>query len=95
MTAIQQSSISSRHSIDDTGQHSGSNNGGGAEHGRETMDNSAGVYNSSTVNISFQATMRLQAYQEQRALLTTKHEMVVTANPSSWAERSPDRTSTQ
>ena len=74
MTAIQQSSIPSHHTIDDTGQHSG-NSGGGAEHDKKTMDNSAGVLNSSTVNISFQATMRLQAYQEQRALLSTSQEL--------------------
>ena len=68
MTAIQQSPVANRHSIDDRGQHSGQNNGAGVEHDNDAMDNSTGNPGSSTVNISFQATMRLRAYQEQKTL---------------------------
>lgn len=71
MTAIHQPPISSHHSIDDAGHHSGNRNEGGAGHGRQATDNSTGGPGSSTVNISFQATMRLRAYQEQHSVQPT------------------------
>lgn len=75
MTAIHQSPISNNHSIDERGQHSGHRNGASAEHGNDAMDNSTENPGSSTVNISFQATMRLRAYQETRMHLSANQEM--------------------
>ena len=66
MTAIHQSSIASHHSVDDTSNRSGNRNGGG--HGRQAKDDSTWDPNSSTVNISSHAQLRLRAYQEQRMM---------------------------
>ena len=66
MTAIHQNSISSHHSIDDAGHHSGNRNEGGAGHGRQATNNSTGESGSSTVNISYQAVLRLRAFQEHK-----------------------------
>ncbi len=66
MTAIHQSSIASHHSVDDTSSRSGNRNGGG--HGRQAKDDSTWDPNSSTVNISSHAQLRLRAYQEQRMM---------------------------
>ena len=68
MTAIHQSSIASHHSVDDTSSRSGNRNGGSPGHGRQANDDGTWDPNSSTVNISSHAQLRLRAYQEQRMM---------------------------
>ncbi len=61
MTAIQQSLIS--------GHHSQNRNEGESSHANATaINNSTESVNTSTVNISYQAVMRLSAYEQQRSL---------------------------
>ncbi|MCU7837396.1 MAG: hypothetical protein KZQ83_19420 [gamma proteobacterium symbiont of Taylorina sp.] len=67
MTAIHQNSISNHHSIDDASHQSG--NGGDADRGRQAENSGTQEINSSTVNISFHAELRLRAYQEQRKVI--------------------------
>jgi hypothetical protein len=72
MTAIQQHQLTSHHTIDEKKHHSGNSNEGEAVRGRPAMESSIGAEDSTwseasgTVHISFQATMRLRAFQEQR-----------------------------
>ena len=96
MTAINQSPVANHHSIDDRGQHSGQKNGAGAGHGNDAMDNSTGNPGSSTVNISFQATMRLRAYLEQRTLLLSNQQGIDQSHPVSGVlEHSDNNVSTR
>ena len=70
MTTIHQNSISNSHSIDDKShQSTGGNEKRGEHHSKQIEESSVqGVY-ASTVNISFNAELRLRAYQEQRKLV--------------------------
>lgn len=71
-----QNAISNNHSIDDKSHHTGSENGTG--HDKRTENNSTQDINSSTVNIPFNAELRLRAYQEQRKLIElTQSETVI------------------
>lgn len=70
MTTIHQNSISNNHSIDDKNHQSAGDNERSVERrSKQIEENSTqGVY-ASTVNISFNAELRLRAYQEQRKLV--------------------------
>ena len=67
MTSIHQNSIANKHSIDDQTRQNNANNErreGQTEEGR-----SSNGISSATVNISFNAELRLKAYQEQRKIV--------------------------
>lgn len=64
MSEIQQNSLASHHSVDETARHPGDNRGVGVN-GRQLLDDSSDNSISGSVNISFNAHMRLQAYQDQ------------------------------
>lgn len=70
MTTIHQNSIYNNHSIDDKNHQSAGDNERSVERrSKQIEENSTqGVY-ASTVNISFNAELRLRAYQEQRKLV--------------------------
>lgn len=78
MTIIHQGSVSGRQSVDDTSHQAGG--------GYEGDINSTQSLNSGTVNISFQAELRLRAFQEQR-----KSQMNPTvADYNSISDRGPE-----
>ena len=72
MTAIHQNSISNRHSIDEHKHQSGHEHGRGQDHSGQYDEGTPRV-NSSTVTISFNAELRLRAYQEQRKVVEPAH----------------------
>ena len=72
MTAIHQNSISNRHSIDEHKHQSGHEHERGQDHSGQYDEGTPRV-NSSTVTISFNAELRLRAYQEQRKVVEPAH----------------------
>lgn len=66
MTAIHQNSLANHHAIDDASHHSGDRNIGSDAHGRQMPDDRTTDSTSGSVNISFNAHMRLRAYQDQK-----------------------------
>lgn len=68
MTIIHQNSVSGHHSVDDAAHRQGSGDEGGTGRERQAAESSTQGLYSSTVNISFQAELRLRAFQEQRKL---------------------------
>ncbi len=67
MTAINQHSIANRSSLDDATQTAADRTIGNDAHARKLSDNGAQDINSGTIRISFNAHMRLRAYQDQHA----------------------------
>ena len=66
MTEIHHNSVVAHHSVDDASRHSeNSLIGNGTTHGRQTLNDSTRGLLTGTINISFNAHMRLRAYQEQ------------------------------
>ena len=66
MTAIHQNSLADHHAIDDASRHSDDRNVGSDARGRQMPDDGIPNTTSGSVNISFNAHMRLRAYQDQK-----------------------------
>ena len=70
MTEINQNSLASHQSVDEVSRHPGDKNQGNGTHGRQPLNDSTRGLNhesaSGSVNISFNAHMRLRAYQDQK-----------------------------
>ena len=66
MTEIHQNALANHHSIDDASHHSDDRNIGSDAHGRQMPDDRTPDTTSGSVNISFNAHMRLRAYQDQK-----------------------------
>ena len=98
MTLIDQNSVSSHHSIDDKAHQSNNANETDKRHEEQTEDNSSNGISSSTVNISFNAELRLRAYQEQRKIVEavqseseTVHSENISLSIDTFEDKATDR----
>ena len=86
MTEINQNSLASHHSVDEVSRHSGDTNPGNGAHGRQLLDDSTRDLKyeatSGSVNISFNAHMRLRAYQDQKTQSISEKGVMTQLNSS-------------
>ena len=86
MTEINQNSLASHHSVDEASRHSGDTNPGNGAHGRQLLDDSTRDLKyeatSGSVNISFNAHMRLRAYQDQKTQSISGSKVMTQLNSS-------------
>ena len=80
MTAIHQNTISNNHSIGEQSHQSSKGNEKGHKREGSAENNSTQSVQSSTVNISFNAELRLRAYQEQRKLVEPNQSEAIALN---------------
>lgn len=86
MTEIHQNSLASHHSVDEASRHSGDTNPGNGAHGRQLLDDSTRDLKyeatSGSVNISFNAHMRLRAYEDQKTQSISEKGVMAQLNSS-------------
>ena len=86
MTEIHQNSLASHHSVDEASRHSVDTNSGNGAHGRQLLDDSTRDLKyeatSGSVNISFNAHMRLRAYQDQKTQSISEKGVMTQLNSS-------------
>ncbi|MCW8932521.1 MAG: hypothetical protein OQL19_20100 [Gammaproteobacteria bacterium] len=70
MTEIHQNSLANSHSLEETPRNPGDRSVGNDAQGRQLLDDRSRDTTAGSVNISFNAHMRLRAYQDQKVQLT-------------------------